>query len=471
MEKLSDEELVLRIQNGETQLIETLWNQVKGLVTWKAKKFYFGFPHRAEMGDYIHSGFLAMVSAIKKYRHIDGGFSFAHLLLQESVTQFRKIAGIHTLYKADGPEVHFDLLMDARSLDAPIKSSSDKISDQSFGDTIIDHKTEYTIRDLEDRLSIQKDADAVRNAMKRFLPQRTQELIERFFVQGESIDSLAQAYHSTKRGISSPLYRGVELLRELPELQSLKSGYIDRNTNFYHSKGVSAFLSDHISVVENQVEYREHLAESYLKNHPRAKWSKEDLISVILMYKNGKTPTYIGKHFSTSRDTVQKVIRELCSNVTIPKIPSQAERRRKKAIKLFSEGHNRKEISKLLNMDYTCVCGAVKAVSEPRQKEISKDVIQKIIQLRNDGMKKADIAKQIGVCHSSVEKYLDQAKREGKLKVPDKYSKYNDETISQIKSYLDSGLTRHKISDIMKIPYTTLQRLVKNRIIKPNEMR
>lgn len=69
MKKLSDEELVLRIQNGETELIEVLWEQIKGFVAFKARKYVFGFKLTwAEMDDYMQTGFLAMMKTIPGYK-------------------------------------------------------------------------------------------------------------------------------------------------------------------------------------------------------------------------------------------------------------------------------------------------------------------------------------------------------------------------------------------------------------------
>lgn len=76
---MSNEELVAVIQAGASERMGELWEQVCGLVKWKANHAMTameGFPGRGvEFDDLYQSGYPAMVSAVEAYDPAAGAFS------------------------------------------------------------------------------------------------------------------------------------------------------------------------------------------------------------------------------------------------------------------------------------------------------------------------------------------------------------------------------------------------------------
>ena len=71
MSELSNEELAMRIKNGEKELLPTLWEQVKNLIAWKAQRYFnhcstLGTLHY-ELDDLIQESYFAMLQAIEYY--------------------------------------------------------------------------------------------------------------------------------------------------------------------------------------------------------------------------------------------------------------------------------------------------------------------------------------------------------------------------------------------------------------------
>lgn len=76
---MSNEELVAAIQVGEDCMAE-LWEQVDGLVKWKAKQVMTaldlrGNPCGVEFDDLYQSGYPALVVAVDSYNPESGAFS------------------------------------------------------------------------------------------------------------------------------------------------------------------------------------------------------------------------------------------------------------------------------------------------------------------------------------------------------------------------------------------------------------
>lgn len=67
---MTNEELVVRIRAGEQHLMGELWEQVEGLIKWKARRIMTildstGINSGVEFDDLYQSGYLALVAAVK----------------------------------------------------------------------------------------------------------------------------------------------------------------------------------------------------------------------------------------------------------------------------------------------------------------------------------------------------------------------------------------------------------------------
>ena len=111
---MSNEEIVVRIQAGERELVAELWEQIEGFVAWKARKVINAIDRKGGVvfDDLYNSGFLAMVAAIETYK--PESCAFTTWLMYYLKTAFADVTGIRTQRDKNDP------LRDAVSLSNPI---------------------------------------------------------------------------------------------------------------------------------------------------------------------------------------------------------------------------------------------------------------------------------------------------------------------------------------------------------------
>ena len=92
---MSNEELVAAIQAGEDRMCE-LWEQVDGLVKWKAKQVMTALDGRCgvDFDDLYQSGYPALVAAVDSYNPESGVFST--WFLYSLNTAFAEATGFRT---------------------------------------------------------------------------------------------------------------------------------------------------------------------------------------------------------------------------------------------------------------------------------------------------------------------------------------------------------------------------------------
>lgn len=139
---MTNEELVTAIQNGCTDLMETLWNQNKRFINAKAyawKRAFENIPY-FDVDDLEQSAWLALVDAIKYYNP-ESGCKFLTVYAWFIKRQFQKVIGINSKKR--------DALFFAQySLDSPVleyEPDSDTI-----GDTIADPSSDTPFGAVED---------------------------------------------------------------------------------------------------------------------------------------------------------------------------------------------------------------------------------------------------------------------------------------------------------------------------------
>ena len=77
---MSNEQLVALIQAGATEYMEQLWEQVRNLVLWKARRIMSalearGNPCGCTLDDLGQTGYVALVAAVDSYKPEGGAFS------------------------------------------------------------------------------------------------------------------------------------------------------------------------------------------------------------------------------------------------------------------------------------------------------------------------------------------------------------------------------------------------------------
>ena len=125
---MTNEELVAKIQDGESCLIEQLWRQCYGFIRQQAIRWGRAWESRPDfdVDDLTQAGYIALCEAVKGYEKERGGF--LGFLLFYLKTEFAKVAGCRTEAQMKEP------LNCAVSLDAPAYNDSD--GDLTFGESI-----------------------------------------------------------------------------------------------------------------------------------------------------------------------------------------------------------------------------------------------------------------------------------------------------------------------------------------------
>ena len=135
---MTNEELAEAIQQGNSDLIPQLWEQVEGLVRWKANRVLsaLGDNPIVDFDDLYQTGFIAMIKATKKYNPENGAFSTWFMFYLR--TAFIEETGYRTVRQRKDP-IHSII-----SLDAPLSDSDEAgtlqdliASEENIEDTVI----------------------------------------------------------------------------------------------------------------------------------------------------------------------------------------------------------------------------------------------------------------------------------------------------------------------------------------------
>lgn len=150
---MTNEELVMRIQDGEKDLFAELWGQVERLVVHIAARRLppNGANNRIELGDLTQAGYLAMVNAVKDFDR-ESGTKFTTYLNLHLKNAFAGELGSKTTRR--------DALLQAISLNHRL-GDGEGDDGAEMGDFLPDPDAENEFYVLDDRLTVQQDYEAV----------------------------------------------------------------------------------------------------------------------------------------------------------------------------------------------------------------------------------------------------------------------------------------------------------------------
>lgn len=244
---MTNEELAIAIQNGNSSLSEPLWEQIKGFVWKQAKRWALAWQDRKDFDieDLVQSGYLAMIKAVHGFNSEDG--TFLTLLNYCLLTEFSKVVGCRTKAQLQEP------LNEAYSLDEPIKGHEDSDQFRTLADTIETEEPGFeAIEEADFKMHLAK---AVRNAVAD-LPEQQRRTVEAHFLNGQSYKEIAAALNVSQSRIGRVSKDAIKALRKgqhAPEL----SYYLYGDRNYYRQTGFFAWKETKSSAVEREVEYRE----------------------------------------------------------------------------------------------------------------------------------------------------------------------------------------------------------------------
>lgn len=256
---MENEELALRYQQGQTEVIGALWDGVEKFVRSRAWRFAETLPPERglTLDDLVQIGFLAMTEAARTYTP-DGGANFLTWLSYRLKSEFMDAAGYH----ARQP----DPLNNRRTvrLDAPLDE------EDAEGDTIGDETPDARV-DVDaavvDGVYQEQLRAALDDALNE-LPAVERAVLERKYYHSEGRQEIAVSLGLPNVSmVTDRERRGLERLRGGTRASKRLEAFLSDEVNPYIGTGLFSFLHSGASSVEIAAERRDRLTK---------KWEKEN---------------------------------------------------------------------------------------------------------------------------------------------------------------------------------------------------
>lgn len=190
---MSNEELVVLIQNGERDHLPELWTRVERFVAKQANRrlVLSGGLGGVEFGDLYNAGYLALAAAVDTYDPL-AGMSFIGWLAFHLKSAFAEAGGYRSRKQARDP-IHR-----AGSLDAPAGEEEDGAT---LGELVPDPAAEMAIQDVDRREDLRRLHAALEAAIAA-LPPDLRTVIRGRYYRGEIVD--ANAHNRAMRILRAP---------------------------------------------------------------------------------------------------------------------------------------------------------------------------------------------------------------------------------------------------------------------------
>lgn len=253
---MSNEELAAAIQAGEDRMGE-LWDQIKGLVKWKAKRIMTVLeccPGRGvEFDDLYQSGYLAMVDAVESYDPAAGS-AFSTWFGFYLKTAFAEAAGYRTQKGRKEP------LNNSISLDTPLTDDAD--SDDLI-DVIADPAGLRWRDSLEESIWRKQLQEAVESAMST-VPEQYREVLRQRYWENMTLRDIGDLHGISWERVRQMEKKGLRILRQPKSAGHL---YPFCDFDFCSGTGLGAFRNSGMSVQERYLIVEEKRMEREARRH------------------------------------------------------------------------------------------------------------------------------------------------------------------------------------------------------------
>ncbi len=241
---MSNEEIALRIRDGETELLGELWDGIEKLIRKQANRVSraLGGKVGVEADDLYQTGYFAMVAAVDTYTAEAG--SFVNWLMFHLKTAFAEATGYRTVKGRQEP------LSNCISLDKPIGDDADSAV---FGDLIPDPQAAATMDGIEERLwqqQLHKAMDAVLDE----LPKEQSTILRHRYYAGHTLTVIGQQLGMTAEAVRKLEGRGLKALRHYKLAQNIRPFY---DFDYYSGSSLGAFRSSGMSIQERYLFWME----------------------------------------------------------------------------------------------------------------------------------------------------------------------------------------------------------------------
>lgn len=243
---MSNEEMVVLIQEGRRELMADLWEQVRLFVIKQARRIPLEGRADLELDDLIQSGYLALVDAVADYKPEMGGF--LTVLNYRLKTHF----AIATRFRSERQQR--ETLAGALSLDAAV---SDEGRSATLGDFQEDPTAQDALEAVEDRIFRGQLREAVAGVLGD-LPKEQRELLRLRYWEGRTLLELAEARGVAIEGVRQKEKKAIRELRKPKNAGRLAPFY---DFNYYGGTSLGTFRNTGVSVQERHLFHKELMRE------------------------------------------------------------------------------------------------------------------------------------------------------------------------------------------------------------------
>lgn len=259
------EELVLKIQQGHTELYSDLWEEIKGLIAWWARRFFavnsaYGISLGLEwmtpqnnkrcIDDLVQSGFFGLVDAVEHYDPEKG--SFTTLLKYYLLKAFQEATTGRSIKQKKDP------MLWCRSLDEHV---GDEDSDTILLDLIPDERND--IAEADEKIFTEQLHVALDAALGR-LPEMEAAAIRKKYYENKSLEEIGTEFNCSTSNANLLCNRGLNHIRFSSDRRRLEQ-FLDENTSYYKGMGMSSYRQTNTSGVERWVLRRDQMRKTYDK--------------------------------------------------------------------------------------------------------------------------------------------------------------------------------------------------------------
>lgn len=240
---MTNEELAIRIAEGDRDLIGELYQRNKGLLYKHAHRFYVLHSDRCisagvTLDDMMNECYFAVYTAARSYAKGKREFKFTSYLRYATLQYFQQMAGTRTERQRKEP------LNSCKSLDTPIEGTDGL----TLADTVEDTDAAEKADALIDRLAYGE----VFPEVKRVLADepRQYEIIYAMYHDNMSQEEVARLQGVSREAIRQQKVKALRELRKPSKSKYLHSLYEDIIGSSYQRGGLTAFKNTHTSSVE-----------------------------------------------------------------------------------------------------------------------------------------------------------------------------------------------------------------------------
>lgn len=266
---MTNEELVEKIQAGDDSLTLQLFNQNRGFIHLKARKWAALVESRpdCEMEDLMQSAFFAVLEAAKDYDPEKG--AFLTLLNWKLAKVFPDACSAYTAAQRQDP------INSALRFEKPISDDDSA----EFGDTVPDQRN--GIEEAEEAIYNEYVTEAVHRAVDSLDDERQQLCIDMRYFQGKTQKEISELWNVSGQYVSQVERLGLRRIREGEHIQELSEIYYG-SRDYFRGTGLTAYRQTGSSSPEMELLRKERFERRYKAANKRL--SRDGKIALLVKY-------------------------------------------------------------------------------------------------------------------------------------------------------------------------------------------